>query len=278
MNRIKFVSLIIILLIPHVVLLIELYKYKQLLHHEIMSLVITNFIGFFPASQTLYYTFNSNYMLHEFVLFYLITFNSGTYHLCNKLDYVGLYCKYLPRDVIMYMDYVNSYFCIIATILYLAKFEFISDRITKNMVKFTIYCIEYVIVFMLTINTETSQLPSLFISLTLIVVLLVFVSNRNKYVELYFNEYRAKIFIIGIIFSAISFVTYLYIAINNLQNSRFYWIYHSYMWHVPILLSPVFIIEASTTCEKSFFRWIYELDKSNNEEQIYEFTDCVDSV
>jgi hypothetical protein len=240
-----------------------------------MSLVITNFVGFLPASQTLYYTLNNHYMVHEFVLFYLITLNSGTYHLCNKINYTGKYCQYLPADIIMQLDYINSYFCIIATILYLAKFELITDIAIKRMIKITIYTIEYIVVLILTIKYRTTQLPSLFTSLTLIVVLLVFVNNRNIYVENYFNWHRGIIFMIGFVLATVAFVTYLYISINGLQNEDLYWAYHSYLWHVPVLLSPVFIIESTTLCEKSYFVWIYEkFDRTppNTEERNYELT------
>lgn len=251
-----FIILLTALLLPQIVLIIELHKYDQFTHTHTLSLVITNFVGFFPAAQTLYYTLNKHYMVHEFVLFYLITLNSGTYHLCNKLNYVGKYCQYLPSDVLMQLDYINSYFCIIATILYLAKFEFINDITVKNMIKITIYTVEYIIVLILTIKYRTTQLPALFTSLTLIVVLLVFVNNRNRYVELYFNLYRGCVFFAGFMFAIIAFVTYLYISIHSLQGEEKYWIYHSYLWHVPVLLSPVFIIESATVCEKSFFAWI----------------------
>lgn len=265
------------LLLPQTILIIELYKYDQFSNAHIMSLVISNFVGFFPAGQTLYYTINKQYMIHEFILFYLITFNSGTYHLCNKLQYVGSYCKYLPSDILMQLDYINSYFCIIATILYLAKFEFINDLTIKNMIKMTIYTIEYIIVLILTITYDQTQLPTLFTSLTLVIVLLMFVTNRNRYVELYFNWYRGCIFLIGFIFAMIAFVTYLYISIYSLQSDEKYWIYHSYLWHVPVLLSPIFIIESSTLCEKSFFCWIVDQFKltqyEDNMRATYEMTE-----
>lgn len=269
--------LLIAMLLPQIVLIIELHKYDQFSHPHMMSLVITNFVGVFPASQTLYYTLNKHYMVHEFVLFYLITLNSGTYHMCNKLNYTGKYCQYLPPDILMQLDYINSYFCIIATILYLAKFEFMNDLTIKNMIKMTIYAIEYIIVLVLTIKYRTTQLPALFTSLTLIVVLLIFVTNRNRYVELYFNWYRGCIFLIGFGFAMIAFITYLYISIYTLQGGELYWILHSYLWHVPVLISPVFIIESSTICEKSFFAWISEFFKLRNYEDnlraTYEMTD-----
>lgn len=271
-----FIVFLTALLLPQIVLIIELYKYDQFSHTHTLSLVITNFVGFFPASQTLYYSLNKHYMVHEFVLFYLITLNSGTYHLCNKLNYAGKYCQYLPSDVLMQLDYINSYFCIIATILYLAKFEFMNDATVKNMIKITIYTIEYIIVLILTIKYRTTQLPALFTSLTLIVVLLVFVNNRNRYVEIYFSLYRGCMFLIGFVFAIIAFVTYLYISIHSLQGDEKYWIYHSYLWHVPVLLSPVFIIESATLCEKSFFEWISENFKlaqyEDNMRTTYEMT------
>lgn len=248
--------------------MINVATHRQCRDASTMSLVITNFMGFFPATQTAYYTLNKHYMVHEFVLFYLITLNSGTYHLCNKLNYTGKYCQYLPGEVLIQLDYINSYFCIIATVLYLAKFEMINDIVVKNMIKTTIYAIDYVIVLILTLKYRTTQLPALFTSLSMIVVLLMFVSNRDKYIELYFNWYRGFVFFIGFVLSIIAFITYLYISINALQGDEQYWIYHSYLWHVPILLAPMFIIESSTISEKSFFAWISEQFVTRHENNI----------
>ena len=218
-------------------------------------------------------------MVHEFVFFYLITLNSGTYHLCNKMNYEGIYCQYLPVEVLIQLDYINSYFCIIATLLYLAKFEMINDLFIKKTVKTTIYATNYIVVLILTLKYRKTQLPALFTSLNMIVVLLMFVSNRDKYIELYFNWYKGCIFFIGFIFSMIAFITYLYISINSLQGEEHYWIYHSYLWHVPILLAPVFILESSTISKKSFFAWISEhfvTIPENNIQMTYEMTNIDD--
>lgn len=232
-----------------------------------MSIVISNFVGFFPTLQTLYYTCNKHYMIHEFLFFYLITFNSGSYHLCNKLNYKGNYCNYLPEIVFVQLDYINSYFCIIATILYLVKFEFINDVGIKNMIKFTIYLIDYIIVSILTLKYRTTQIPALFTSLSLLILLLIFVVFKNKYIELYFTSYRICIFLVGFAFSTIAFVTYLYISINSFEGEEKYWIYHSYMWHVPVMIAPVFIIESATIAKKSFFACIFDFFNSQNVDQ-----------
>lgn len=267
MTLIKYCGLLILLtflLIPQIVLIIELHKYRQHMHTHTMSLVTSNFVGFFPAIQCMYYTLNKHYMIHEFILFYLITFTSGTYHMCNKLNHPSGFCSYTGPDMLMYLDYINSYFCIITTILYLAKFEFMNDITIKRMIKFTIYLIEYVIVLILTVKYRLTVLPSLFTSLTLLVVLLMFVNNRNQYAEIYFNWYKFTLFMTGFAFGIIAFVTYLYISINGLQDETQYWFYHSYLWHIPVLLCPVFIIESSTVLTDlengskrlTFFEWI----------------------
>lgn len=254
------IVVIIFLLIPEIVLVTELYKYDQFSHARTMSLVISNFTGFFPASQSLYYTLTKQqYMVHEFILFYLITFNSGSYHLCNKLNYVGDYCTYLPSYIYQQLDFINSYFCIIATILYLAKFEFMNDTIIKNMVKFAIYIIEYIVVMVTVIKYIDTQIPTCFTALTLIPSLLFFANNRERYVEKYFNYYRGGLFITGLIFALIAFITYVCISINHLEDEHMYWVYHSYLWHIPVLLAPVFIFESSTICEKSFFKFVGEV-------------------
>lgn len=260
------------LLTPQIVLIIELHKYQQYMNKNTLSLVMSNFVGFFPATQCMYYTVNKHYMIHEFILFYLITFNSGTYHMCNKLNHPSGFCSYLDPDILMYLDYINSYFCIITTILYLTKFEFMNDISTKRIMKFTIYLIEYTIVLILTIKYRLTALPSLFTSLTLLVMLLMFVNNRDKYMERYFNWYNFVLFIIGSVLAIIAFVTYLYISINELQDESEYWIYHSYLWHIPVLLCPVFMIEASTVLNglengserMTFFEWIFNFFQGRN--------------
>lgn len=256
---------VLFLLVPHTILLVQLYEYGLYSHQHTLWLVVSNFVGFFPASQSLYYTINKHYMVHEFVFFYLITLNSGTYHLCNKINYEGKYCQYLSEEILIQLDYVNSYLCIIATILYLAKFEFMGDSFVKNVIKFTVHGIAYLLVTILTIKYRTSQLSALFTSFMLIFVLIMFASYRFRYVELYFTYYRGCLFLIGFVFAMIAFITYLYISINSLQGEERYWIYHSFLWHVPVMLSPVFIIESSTLSKnKMFFDWLHDIFFSSN--------------
>jgi len=192
------------------------------------------------------------------------------------MNYSGNYCEYLPKNIIVQLDYTNSYFCIIATTLYLIKFEFMNDNFIKTIIKITIYSVNYVMVVILLLQYRTTQIPALFTSLNLIIVLVFFVSNINKYSELYFTYNRTLMFLFGFGLSLISFITYLYISINNLQNDNNYWLYHSYLWHVPVLLSPVFIIESATIAEKSFFNWIIEQFTVHHENIIrrnYEITE-----
>jgi len=256
---------VLFLLVPDIILLVLLWEYDLYSHQDILWLVVSNFVGFFPAAQSLYYTINKHYMVHEFMFFYLITLNSGTYHLCNKINYNENYCQYLSKEILIQLDYVNSYLCIIATILYLAKFEFMGDSFVKNVIKFTVHGIAYLLVTILTIKYRTSQLSALFTSFILIFVLIMFASYRFRYVELYFTFYRGCLFFIGFVFAIIAFVTYLYISIHSLHGEEKYWIYHSFLWHVPVLLSPVFIIESSTLSKnKMFFAWIRDIFLSSN--------------
>jgi hypothetical protein len=265
------ITAIIITLIPVVVLLTELYIHKRIISRSTTSLVLTNFTGLLPALQSLYYTLtNQKYMILEFVLFYGIVFTSGSYHFCSKINYKGQFCNSFPEITYSRLDFINSYFCIIATILYIAKFEFALQENARRVMKTMIYVIELTIVFMSIVKFTDVFMPMYFTCLSFVPVLLLVINNRKQYIEKYLNCYKIFIFIMGLICGTIAFITYVSITFKHYEKEEDYWIYHSFGWHIPVMLCPLFLFEATTAVtHKSFFCYVGEFFHIIKKQQSY---------
>jgi len=255
MKLVKSLLIFLILISPIAILSVELYIYRNVIDNIIIALVATNFTGMLPASQALYYTLTKQHNMYiEFILFYGIVLCSGSYHLCDKVNYKGHFCTVLFEKNYMYVDFINSYFCIAATILWLSKFEYMFFNHYWYIVKGITYVVEYLLIVFAVLSYNNVYIPVYVTSLSFLPFAIIFFHHKEKYVENYWKFYRIIYFFLGMIFGLIAFATYA-ITQYKTYKSDDYWILHSFGWHIPVMLCPMFFFEtlASSPREKSYF-------------------------
>jgi len=258
----KKILIFVILVIPIIVMSTELYIYKDIIDYKIISLVVTNFFGLLPATLCAYYTFiNQQNMILEFMPFYGIIFTSGSYHLCDQIQYTGSYCTILNPPYYMYLDFINSFFCITTVILYLTKLEYVFENHFR--IKIIMYLTHFIIIFYLVIYTSNKFLPVYYTSSTMIPFLLVVAKHKTKYAEQYYKNYKSIYFAIGVVFVTIAFVAYVCTVYKKYEQEKDYWWLHSFLWHTPALLSGAFLLESLTDIKKSFFGKCFQIITCN---------------
>ena len=87
-------------------------------------------------------------------------------------------------------------------------------------------------------NTSIPFLYTVCVISSLIVYILW---NKDIYIRS-LNPDKFKILSIGISLSMFAFLVYLYTIVLKMDDD--YWILHSFGWHIPIMLSSAFLIEA----------------------------------
>jgi hypothetical protein len=258
----KRILIFVILLIPIIVMSIQLHIYKDIIDYKIISLVVTNFFGVLPATLCAYYTFiDQQNMILEFIPFYGIIFTSGSYHLCNQIQYIGSFCTILNPSYYMYLDFINSFICITTVILYLTKIEYVFENHFR--IKIIMYLTHFIIISYLVIYTSNKFLPVYYTSSTMIPFLLVVAKHKTKYVEQYYKKYKLIYFGIGVVLVTIAFVAYVCTVYKKYQQEKDYWWLHSFLWHIPALLSGAFLLESVTDIKKSFFGNCFQIVMCN---------------
>lgn len=239
-NVIKYIGPIFILVSPIILLTSELII-NNIKDIKILSLVITNLAGLFPASLTMYYTVtNQKNMRLEFIPFYFISIISGTYHLCDKINNNSLVCIY-DIETLRKIDFSNSYLCVSTVILYFIKLDYISSHhnILKNISHILSFCIINLLIFF----ENYSAGPIIFILFEFVCFMVIIYIKYDNYVVLLDNYYTIVYLKIGIVLELIAYISYICTVYNNYGLNNYWWI-HSYFWHIPSLLGAMFLYEA----------------------------------
>ena len=86
--------------------------------------------------------------------------------------------------------------------------------------------------------------PFIYTLSLLIVAFFVFWFNFDKYRKLIMYENKRVNLAIGITLALFSLLVYIFTIYFLIQDNNDYWVLHSYCWHVPIMMSSMFILEA----------------------------------
>lgn len=233
---------VIFLTLPSIVLLIETFYSYSYLSFKVLSLSLTNITGIVPAGLCLYYTIKKHVDLSfEFIPFYFITFTSGTYHLCDSINYNEKFCSLNP-NIYMYLDFINSYFCISTTLLHIVWYGYKESHLNIFILKRISIVLNLILYSLILILMNDTNIPFIYTS-SIISFTVVYIIWKNELYIGSLDPINFKKLSIGILFSSFAFIIYLCTIIFELLDKD-YWILHSYCWHIPIMLSSFFIIEA----------------------------------
>lgn len=249
----------IISLFPIILLTTELISNKST-DVKIGSLVLTNLTGLYPALLCVYYTLtNQKNMFLEFLPFYCITITSGTYHLCDKINNNSVFCIY-DIETLRIIDFINSYLCVSAVILYSIKFEYMTSY--YKQLKYILHVTSYLLITLLCAFYDIC--PIFYILCEFILLIIVVYVNYSKYVILFNNNYTILCVIFGMSLELMAYIAYICIVYNNYGMNNYWWI-HSYFWHIPCLLGAMFLYEGLTMNDIKipFFVEIYKLIRCN---------------
>lgn len=233
---------VIFLTLPSLFLLIEVLYLLPYLNLKILSLSLTNLAGIIPAGLCLYKKIKCKVdLLFEFIPFYFIVLTSGTYHLCDSVDYIGKFCSMNP-DIYLYLDFINSYFCISTTLLHIVWYAYKESYIMIFILKRVSIILNLIIYSLILILLDDTYIPFLYTSSIISLTIVYILWNNQLYIGS-LDPINFKKLSIGVLFCSFSFIIYLCTIIFNLMKEE-YWILHSYCWHIPIFLSSFFLIDA----------------------------------
>lgn len=241
-----------ITILPSLILISELIFYRNSLNLQILSLSGTNLAGIIPTLLCYYYITNKNEnMIMELIPFYFIILTSGNYHLCNSLNYSLNVCFMNPK-IYYYLDFINSYCCISTVIVHAIKFEYngwINKKIHNGNLKIVLNTIN-LLFYSIIITVQKNTYIPIFYTLSLLLILVIyFYLHCSSYIFL-FNKNKLMMLLIGITLASFAFSIYLCTIILNLNTFENYWILHSYCWHLPVMISSLFLLEASIEDEE----------------------------
>lgn len=257
MQLYKQIFLIAFILTPAIIVSIEVFIYLEYLNYKSISLITSNFIGILPCSLCLYYTLTKQKnMLLEFIPFYLIIFSSGSYHLCNSVNYIGSYCS-LGKDFYFTFDFINSYFCITTILLYGIKLEYIDHFRNCIILKRLIYLANLIMLCFLIIKQPNIYLPLIYICCIFGVFIGTLFLKYDLYIDNFYTRNKIIHLTVGIILGIFSFLIYIFTVYKSLEPCNNYWFLHAFFWHIPVITSSMFILETFTenSEHESFFRF-----------------------
>jgi len=182
-------------------------------------LVFSNLFFILPAIRALY---KREWI--RAIVFFLITFISGTYHLCDSSIMACLWETYIHHD----LDFFLSQLLIPMTILYFIyfKYRFIETWILI-IFAFAIYFVQ-----VLTDSTQMNvQIIIVGISLGILLIYLVYHGIRFKR----WPRYHAKSLIWGIIFTVAGVLFFVW------DMGDAYWALHS-SWHIFVAIGQYFLL------------------------------------
>jgi len=268
-NVIKYIGTIFILMSPVILLTSELFI-NNITDVKIISLVITNLSGLYPASLCSYYTVtNQKNMVLEFMPFYFIPITSGTYHLCDKINNNSLFCIY-DIETLRKIDFSNSYLCVSTVILYLIKLEFITPN--HKILKIILHTLSFCVINLLISFENYNLAPIFFILFEFVSFMAIIYIKYENYIVLLNNYYTIAYLTIGIGLELIAYLSYICIVYNNYGLDNYWWI-HSYFWHIPSLLGTMFLYEAliMNNIKTSFFTETIQIINCNFKRMQYNY-------
>lgn len=234
MNYLKYC----ILFVPPIILITEEIITHQITNYKISSLVLTNLAGLMPSTLCLYH---SNVMMLEFIPFWLIPITSGTYHLCDKINYHSLLCSYGgSTNYYLYrkLDFINAYFCITTTIGYVVK-------LMPTNIKLIIYSLNLSGITCLIIWSDTNLMPMIFVCIEIIMCAVYIYKNEDYYRKNLLSDNKQICVMSGCLTGIFAFASYLCMSLDSSQNVNInYWWIHSFCWHIPIMMCAAFFLEA----------------------------------
>src|SRR5690242_4504492 len=98
-------------LVPVLALCTLVLVYHNELDYRGLSLVLTNSFACIP-----FWVCIQNRLYSDSIPFFCIILTSGSYHLCNSMNYEYDYCR-LPKTFYVVMDFVNAYACVSSVIV-----------------------------------------------------------------------------------------------------------------------------------------------------------------
>lgn len=231
-------------IVPSILLIVELILYKDVLDVKILSLTVTNFTGLLPTSLCLYYIYTKQAnMFIEMIPFAMIVLSSGTYHLCNEIQNEVSFCSQISQYA-FYADFINSYYCIITVILYAIKFEFFMGNDLAVFIRRILYILNFIFYFFIIIFQSNIFIPLIYtLSMSCIAFIVIYI-KVYEYKNLFTYENKLTSLCVGITLALFSFFIYIFTVYFSIQENGNYWILHSFCWHIPIMTSSMFILEA----------------------------------
>jgi hypothetical protein len=212
--------------VPVFVLCSLVILYRDSLDYESFCLVLTNVFGVIP-----FIVCYRNGMVLESLPFYTITLTSGSYHLCNAVNYAGRYCS-LPKAFYVDLDFINSYVCIMTVLI----------RLTRTNLRVQLNALS-VVVFSIVVPLTNRIVPLSGACFGFGIVSIVLLIRRTEYVDV---VKRAE-FQIGLALAILAFTVYLATVYCGVQND--YWLLHSFGWHVPVMTSSALIVQSTCPVE-----------------------------
>ena len=175
-------------------------------------------------------------LIIEFLLSYAIIFISGIYHLCD-----GCNVCYGELELLRELDFIASYTIVATYILHLTRINVIY-KIMLHVCQITIFIFSIEQTSLYTYILYFYGIPGS------VVVSKIFERVYKKKLIDFLKSFNLKYFVSGIVL----FVIGLIFGPLQLQKIPFeyYWIYHSFGWHVPIMLSSYCILKSTVKFKK----------------------------
>jgi hypothetical protein len=209
-------------LVPVLVLCTLVLVYHNELDYRGLSLVLTNSFGCAP-----FWVCIQNRLYSDSIPFFCIILTSGSYHLCDALDYEFDYCR-LPQRSYVVLDFINAYACVGVVIVRLLDTGWSSQIHAFNIVLYTVM-----------VCLMNRLVPLCYTSIMAIVLLIKIVVERENY----YRIVKTPSFIIGFCLALISFTVYIATVYYGIDE-RNYWALHAFGWHVPVLVSSALILNS----------------------------------
>lgn len=264
--------------LPVILITSCVFVYLDKLNYKSISLVMTNISAIVPCLLCLYYTITKQKnMILEFLPFYFIIATSGSYHLCDCINYEGTYCS-LEQGFYFDLDFINSYFCIATVFLYCTKFEYIFNVDVSIKIKRFMYLTNMFIFIYLTCF-ETNVLYQLYYLCTIFLTMIyVIFMSYELYIENFYTLNKMYHLLIGLALGLFSFIIYVCTVYNNLESKDDYWFLHAFCWHLPVMTSSMFIFEAFTEDSQhvSFYEYCFNTMFSNKYTRLRSYTSSND--
>lgn len=252
----------IIAIIPLITLTLLIIKYINVITYSAICMTLTN-IAIVPTASCCFYfsLIKKKNLWLEFISSYLVVFSSGLYHLCASNDNNPTCISDIY--ILLNIDLISSYYFAIMLLIHLTKLEYL----TNNKLAFQLKCCLHLAALILIIPLQFLNVSQQFIIYILLIFFIPLLAiffilySNNKYEEIlkYIYSFSLPYLLFGLFCIVISLISYTYLAIVNTYNN--YWWIHSFLWHMPVMLGSMFIIEIE---DKMCFIKYFILYNNNN--------------